>query len=217
MRKLIALLSLATLAAPAGATIVPWTQSTLWQEHYLWDALLTARSRAARQQADPNLLPVMRTLAQQAAQQAANLRQIQTYTRSQQDNLRFAFSQKDPANSLATIRGNVETLTKGTNQIKSNLYFLTARCRIASSQALPDPELTKAAALLISQIQAAQLNLNALYADAVAVQAQIAAQTWLRDNALRYDAEIFLRSVTQTQSAIFSVYSASYEIHIRSR
>lgn len=199
----------------AGA--VAWFQNLLWQEHFYWDALLQARDRAARQQADPRLLPMLKTVAQQLAQQIANLQQIQSYTKAQQGNLRFAFSQSDPWKSLATIRTNLETLSKGSLQVRNNLYLLTARCRMASSQALPDPELTQAAALIIGQIQAIQLQLNALYADAIAVESQVSAETWLRDKALRYNAGAHARSAVSAQDSIFAVYNAAYELYMRSK
>ena len=39
--------------------------------------------------------------------------QIDSYTKGQQDSLRFAFSQQDPSRSLAIIRTNFDTLAKG--------------------------------------------------------------------------------------------------------
>lgn len=205
----------ATGAASSGAA--SWFQNLLWQEHYYWDALISARDRAARQQADPHLLPVVKTIAQQTAQQVANLQQIISYTKAQQDNLRFAFSQQNPARSLATIQTNLETLSKGTTQIRNNLYYLTTRCRMASSQALPDPELTSNATILIGQIQAVQLGLNTLYADAVAIQAQVAGETWLRDKAFRYQADHLLHSVVSVQDAVFTTYNSAYELYMRSK
>src|SRR5581483_11838760 len=100
------LLSLA-LAAPAfAADAAP----SLWQETFLWDALLTARDRQARAQSDPALIPVMKSIAGQVAQQVANIAQIDAYVKSQQDNLRYAFSQEDPEPSLETIGANFDTL-----------------------------------------------------------------------------------------------------------
>ncbi|MBI4386430.1 MAG: hypothetical protein HY551_03530 [Elusimicrobia bacterium] len=210
--------ALAVFWAPGhGADVLPWFQTFLWQEHFLWDALMTARDRVARQTADPHLLPVVRAIAQQTAQQSANLQQIQFYAKAQQDNLRFAFNQTDPTPSLATIRSNLETLQKGVSQIRHNLYYLTARTRMASSQALPDPELMKTATLLINQIQASQMQLNSLYADAVAVQSQLATETWLRDKPLRYQADLLVRATANTQDAIFSIYNSSYELYLRSK
>lgn len=212
------LLVAGSLAFPPRGAAVPVAPVTLWQESYYWDGLLEARSRAARQSADPNLLPVLKSIAQQMAQQALNLRQVEAYTKVQQENLRFAFSQSDPGESLATIQSNLETLAKGTAQIRGNLFFLAARCRMASSQALPDPELTAASTALIKQIQGAQLRLNALYSDAAAIQGQLKAQAPRpKENFLRYRANLLVRSVLETQSSILSVYNASYEIYLRSK
>src|SRR5208282_3060303 len=124
---------------PRG-TATPVAPVLLWQEETYWDGLLTARSRMARQSADPNLIPVLQSITLQMAQQALNLRQIETYTKIQQDNLRFASSESDPSESLATIQANLDTLAQGASQIRSNLFYLGIRCRLASSQALPDPE-----------------------------------------------------------------------------
>lgn len=200
-----------------AAGVVSWMQNLLWQEHYYWDALINSRSRAARSQADPNLLPVLRVIAQQTAQQAANLMQINNYAKAQQDNLRFAFAQKDPTASLATIKNNLDTLSKGSQQISNNLFFLTARCRMASTQALPDPDLMATAAALIQQIQASQLQLNALYASAVAVKGQVNEQTWLKDKTLQYNAEHLVKASLSVQDSLFEVYNAAYELYVRSK
>jgi len=196
---------------------VSWFQTMLWQEHFFWDALLAARDKLARISADPNLLPAVRTIAQQVASQAANLQQIEKYTKTQQDNIRFALKQGDPSHSLAVIRGNLETLTKATNQVRSNLYYLTARCRIASSQALPDPELTKTVAVLINQVEAVQAGLDNVYADAAGVQSQIEDDARIKDKALRYDGNLIVRSVTRTQDAVSTVYDSAYELYLRSQ
>lgn len=210
------------LAMPDRASALPaglsWLDALLWQEHYFWDALLHARSPAARQQADPRLLPVTRNIAQQAAQQAANLRQIQEYARAQADNLRFALSQRDPSSSLETIGANLRTLSDGTTQVRNNLYYLATRCRFASSQALPDPELTDASMALIAQVQSTQLQLNALYTDAAALQASLAAeQAWLRDESLRYEGDALYRSVLGVQDSVFSIHNSAYELVLRSK
>src|SRR6266480_2556386 len=82
---------------PASAfAAARWIGPHLWQEGFFWDALLSARDKAARQQADPQILPVVQTVAQQIAQQTANLQQINAYVKGQQDSLRYAFSQDDP-------------------------------------------------------------------------------------------------------------------------
>ena len=199
------------------ANAVPVAPVQLWQESYYWDGLLEARSKNARISADANLIPVLKNVTQQMAQQVANLKQIENYTKIQQENLRFAFMQSEPDDSLATIQTNLETLAKGTAQIRSNLFYLAARCRMASSQALPDPELTTVSTSLIRQIQAAQLQLNSLYTDAAAVQAQVKARSVPRDKFLRYRSSLLLKSVLETQNSIFSIYNASYEIYLRSK
>ena len=216
MAKASALLILLFALAPY-ARAVPVAPVQLWQESYYWDGLLEARSKNARISADPNLIPVLKNIAAQMAQQVANLRQIENYTKVQQDNLRFAFTQSEPDESLATIQSNLETLSRGTAQIRSNLFYLAARCRMASSQALPDPELTSASTTLIHQIQAAQLQLNTLYADAAAVQAEVKQRSTARERFLRYHSSALLKSVLETQSSIFSIYNASYEIYLRSK
>lgn len=214
-RILSATLLLIALIPPARA--VPVAPVQLWQESYYWDGLLESRSKNARISADPNLIPVLKNVAQQMAQQVANLRQIENYTKVQQDNLRFAFMQSEPDDSLSTIQTNLDTLAKGTAQIRSNLFYLAARCRMASTQALPDPELTAASTTLIHQIQAAQLQLNTLYTDAAAVEAQVKTRSMPRERFLRYRSSALLKSVLETQSSIFSIYNASYEIYLRSK
>jgi len=205
------------LAWPRPAAAASWIGARLWQESFFWDALMSARDKAARQAADPQLLPAMKTLAEQVAQQAANIKQIQNYAKSQQDNLRYAFSQDDPKPSLATIRQNLDTLAKGTDQIRHNLYYLTARCRLASGQALPDPELTTSAAVLIGQIQQVQLQLNALYTDTAAIAPLLEAEAWTVDKFFRHGYDTFLQSVVSVQDSVFTVYNSAYEIHVRSR
>lgn len=189
----------------------------LWQERYFFDALLTARDRMARQQSDPALLPVMKMIAAQVAQQVANTQQIGAYVKSQQDNLRYAFNQPDPAPSLATISANLDTLASGAGQIRHNLYYLTARCRIASTQALPDPEMYRAALVILGQVQQIQLQLNALYTDTMAVQALVNENHWAVDKFFNHKVAVLLRNVIRIQDSIFTVYNAGYELNIRSR
>ena len=216
-RRLPALLLFATISAaprPAAA----WSDGPLlWQESYFFDALLQARSKAARQQSDPQLMAVLKAVAGQVAQQVVNIQQIDVYAKAQQDNLRYAFSQPDPEPSLETIAANFDTLTKGDDQIRSNLYFLTARCRMASSQALPDPELYQAGLLVLGQVQQLQLALNALYLDAAAVRQLVADNDWAADKYFRHSAQELLRSVVRIQDSVFSVYNAGYEFSMRSR
>jgi hypothetical protein len=213
--------ALLLFVAPAWAVPRPaaaWSDGPLlWQESYFFDALLQARSKAARQQSDPQLMAVLKAVAGQVAQQVVNLQQIDVYAKAQQDNLRYAFSQPDPESSLETIAANFETLTKGNDQIRSNLYFLTARCRMASSQALPDPELYQAGLLALGQVQQLQLALNALYIDAAAVRQLVADNEWATDKFFRHSTQELLRSVVRIQDSVFSVYNAGYEFSMRSR
>jgi hypothetical protein len=189
----------------------------LWQESYFFDALLQARDRAARAQSDPQLLPVLKAVAGQVAQQVLNAQQIDIYVKAQQDNLRYAFSQPDPQPSLETIQANLETLMKGDDQIRNNLYFLTARCRIAASQALPDPELYQAGLLVLGQVQQLQLALNSLYLDTAAARQIVAENDWATDKFFRHAASELLRSVVRIQDSVFAVYNAGYEFSMRCR
>jgi hypothetical protein len=202
-------------AQPARATSTEGP--LLWQESYFFDALLQARDRAARQQSDPQLLPVLKAVAAQIAQQVANLQQIDAYVKSQQDNLRYAFSQPEPGPSLETISNNFDTLTKGNDQIRGNLYFLTARCRMASSQALPDPELYQAGLVALAQVQQLQLALNSLYLNSVAVRQLVVDNRWGTDKHFRHRTEELLRSVVRIQDAVFSIYNSGYEFSMRCR
>lgn len=212
--RLLSTLALLLLASPARALD---DSPALWQERYFFDALLQARDRMARQQSDPNLLPVMKAIANQVAQQVANLQQITAYVKNQQDNLRFAFSQPEPGPSLETIGANLDTLTKGNDQIRGNLYFLTARCRMASSQTLPDPEFYQAGLLILGQIQQLQLGLNALYLEAVGARGVVSENPWATDKYFRHRSEELLRSVVRIQDSVFSVYNAGYELAMRSK
>ena len=211
------LLTLGWVIIPSRTTAVPVAPVMLWQEDTYWDGLLTGRSREIRQSADPNLIPVLRIITQQLAQQSLNLRQIEAYTKVQQDNLQFALQESNPSESLATIQANLDTLAQGTRQIRSNLCYIGVRCRLASSQALPDPKLTTTAAALIKQVQSTQLQLNTLYIDAAAFQAKLKTQVRPRQNFLRFRAHLLVRSILETQDSIFTVYNASYEIYLRSK
>ncbi|OGS35565.1 MAG: hypothetical protein A2506_03295 [Elusimicrobia bacterium RIFOXYD12_FULL_66_9] len=202
-------------AAPASALID--APPTLWQERFFWDALMTARDRMARQQSDPMMVPVMKAIAGQIAQQVANLGQIDQYVKAQADNLRFAYNQPDPKPSLATIRDNFTTLTTGCDQVRQNLYYLTARQRLAQAQALPDPEMYQAALLILGQIQQLQLTLNAVYYDAVAIRGQVSENKWANDKFFTHATEELMRSVVRVQDSVFSVYNAGYELAMRCR
>lgn len=204
-----ALLAAAVLAAPvAAAEQAP----TLWQERFFWDALMTARDKTARQQSDPLMIPVMKAVAGQIAQQVANLRQIDEYVKSQSDNLRYAYEQEDPQPSLATIQDNFKTLAAGCDQVRQNLYYLTARQRIAQSQALPDQEMYQAGLLILGQIQQLQLTLNSLYYDAVAVKGVVDENSWANDKTFKHASADLMRSVVRVQDSVFSVYNAGYNL-----
>lgn len=207
----------AGLLACLPALGADFNSPNLWQENYFWDALLTARDRVARSQSDPAMVPVLKSIAGQVAQQVANLAQIDAYVKAQQDNLRYAFSQEDPQPSLETIAANFDTLTKGADQIRNNLYFLTTRCRMASSQALPDAEMYQATLLILGQVQQLQLRLNALYLDANDAKKVVAENTWATDKTFRHQTDLLMRSVVRAQDSVFSIYNSGYELAMRSR
>ena len=190
---------------------------TLWQERFFWDALITARDKMARQQSDPMMVPVMKAIAVQVAQQVANLGQIDQYMKAQGDNLRYAYEQEDPKTSLATIQDNFSTVTTGCDQIRQNLYYLTSRQRMAQSQALPDTDMYQAGLLILGQIQQLQLVLNALYVDALSTRGVVLENKWANDKYFRHKTEELLRSVVRVQDSIFSVYNAGYELVMRCR
>lgn len=205
-------------ASAAAASAASWTEpSSLWQERTLWDALLQARDRLARTSSDPAMIPVMKNIAGQVAQQVANLQQIDTYLKAQHDNLAYAFAQEDPRPSLDTIGANFDTLGQGADQVRGNLYFLTARCRIASSQALSDPEMYNAGLLILGQIQQLQLALNSLYLNAVEARRLVYENAWAADKNFRAKTESLMRSVVRVQDSVFAVYNSGYELTIRSR
>lgn len=210
------LTALAAAAAPAAAATQDQAP-TLWQERYFWDALLGARDRMARQQSDPLMVPVMKAVAGQIAQQVANLAQIGQYVKAQSDNLRYAYAQDDPQPSLDTISDNVATLTAGSDQVRQNLYYLTARERMAQSQALSDPQMYQSGLLILGQIQQLQLTLNALYYDTLAVRNQVADNAWANDRFFALKTDDLMRSVVRVQDSVFAVYNAGYDLTVRCR
>ena len=163
------------------------------------------------------MIPVMKAIAGQFAQQVANLTQIHLYVKAQGDNLRYAYAQPDPQPSLDTIINNFETLTTGCDQVRQNLYYLTARQRIASSQALPDPEMYQTGLLILGQVQQLQLTLNALYTDMSMVRVLVVANNWANDKNFSQKTEELMRSVVRVQDSVFAAYNAGYELAMRCR
>ncbi len=215
MRRIPLIILLSFCALPARTLDAP--APTLWQERFFWDALLTARDKMARAQSDPMMIPVMKAIAGQVAQQVANLIQIHQYVKAQGDNLRYAYAQPEPKASLDTILNNFETLTTGCDQVRQNLYYLTVRERIAQSQALADPEMYQAGLLILGQIQQLQLTLNALFIDMTAVRNMAAENKWANDKNFNYKTDELMRSVVRVQDSVFSVYNAGYELTMRCR
>ena len=218
--KALALLLLAAFARAGDAAKSPPPAdepAVLWQERFMWDGLLQARDRAARVSADPKLIEVVKAIAYQAAQQTANLEQIRNYAKSQGENFRYALAQEDPTPSLKVIEGNFQTLAKGSEQVRNNLYYLTARLRLCQTQALPDPKLTENAMLVIAQVQQIQLRLNDLYIDTAATHQQVKAEQWAGDDFFRFSSEHLLRAVVETQDSVFTVYNAGYELYLLSQ
>jgi hypothetical protein len=213
------LLALALVCAPLAARAAAPTDAPpeLWQERYFWDALLPARDKLARQQSDPQMVPVMNAVALQIAQQVANLNQIDQYVKAQGDNLRYAYAQTDPGPSLDTIADNFLTLTTGADQVRQNLYYLTARERMAASQALPDPEMYKAGLLILGQVQQLQLTLNTLYYDTLAARGVVYQNAWANDKFFTSKTENLMFSVVRVQDSVFSVYNAGYDLTMRCR
>ena len=204
-------------AAVAPVRAMDAQAPTLWQERFFWDALIPARDKMARQQSDPMMIPVMKAIAGQVAQQVANLAQIHQYVKAQGDNLRYAYAQPDPQPSLDTISNNFDTLTTGADQVRQNLYYLTARQRLAQSQALPDQEMYQTGLLILGQVQQLQLTLNALYLDMTAVRNVVLDNKWANDRAFTHKTEELMRSVVRVQDSVFAVYNAGYELAMRCR
>lgn len=217
MRRALLLAALCAAPVAAGDAAPDLDGAQLWQERMLWDGLIHARDRAARVSSDPRLLKVVLAIAHQTAQQAANLEQIDLYAKGQIDNLQFAFAQQNPGPALEIIQNNFATLAQGAEQIRNNLYYLTTRVRMCSTQALPDPKLVEKTSLLIAQIQDIQLKLNDLYTHTAAVNAAVAAETWGVEDYFRFAAQNLLRAVVEVQDSVFAVYNASYELYVLSK
>ena len=203
------------LSSIARAAVVE--SPTLWQERYFFDSLLAARSRQERTESDPQLLPVMRAVAAQIAQQAANLKRVDAYVAAQKGNVRFAFAQKNSDPSLQILIGNFQTLARGSGQIRNNLDYLAVRCRLASSQALSDPDMEKASLIILGQIRIFQMNLNALYENAEAVLQEIDAAARPKDWYLKRSAEMLVNNLRRLQNSVFSVYNSAHDLALRCR
>ena len=204
-------------ARAASTAAAPDQAPTLWQERFFWDGLIGARDKMAGQQSDPMMVPVMKAIAGQIAQQVANLGQIDQYVKAQAENLRYAYAQNDPKPSLTTIEDNLTTLTAGCDQVRQNLYYLTSRQRFAASQALPDPEMYQAGLLILGQIQQLQLTLNSLYYDAQADRGLVNDNAWANEPFFTNRSEELMRSVVRAQDSVFSVYNAGYDLTMRCR
>ncbi len=146
-----------------------------------------------------------------------NLGQIHDFVKAQGDNLRYAYAQPDPQQSLDTVAGNFETLASGCDQVRQNLYYLTVRQRVASSQALPDPEMYQAGLLILGQVQQLQLSLNGLYIDMTAVQNIANENKWANDKNFNYRVSSLMNSIVRIQDAVFTIYNAGYELTMRCR
>ncbi|MBI4371610.1 MAG: hypothetical protein HY552_04865 [Elusimicrobia bacterium] len=210
-------LAVIALAAAGPASALFESAPALWQERFFWDALTSARDKMMRRQSDPVLIPMMKSVAGQVAQQTANVMQIGRYVKAQGGNLRYAYAQADPQPSLATISDNLRTLTAGCDQIRHNLYYLTARERLAQSQALPDQDMYRASLLILGQVQQLQLALNQLYYDAAGMRGQVAQNSWANTRFFAHRSDELLRSVVRIQDSVFAVYNAGYELAMRCR
>ncbi len=161
------------------------------------------------------MIPVMKAIAGQIAQQVANLKQIDQYVKAQGDNLRYAYAQPDPHPSLATIADNFATLNIGCDQVRQNLYYLTARQRFAAAQALPDQEMYQAGLLILGQVQQLQLTLNTLYYDTLAARGVVYQNAWANDKFFTAKTENLMFSVVRVQDSVFAVYNSGYDLTMR--
>lgn len=199
-------------AIPADATA-----PLLWQERYYFDALLQARDRQSRSQSDPELIPVLRSIAGEVLQQAANIKQIDAYAKVQQGSLHYAFAQNDPVPSLKIVGINLSTLAQGALQVKNNLSYLDVRCRLASSQALSDQQVYRSSLLILVEVRQLQFALNNLYADSQKAEKIIKDQSEFNTRHFQYQADFFMRSLSSLQGAVFALYNSGYDLALRSR
>ncbi len=189
----------------------------LWQERYYFDALIQARDRQSRSESDPSLIPVLRSIAGEVLQQAANIKQIDVYAKAQQGSLRYAFSQDDPDPSLKIVGINLSTLAQGTVQVENNLSYLGVRCRLASSQTLADPQIYRNALLVLAEVRRLQFALNELYSDTLDSEKIIQSHPENLPRPFRYQSRFFKGALSRLQSAIVSLYNAGYDLALRSR
>lgn len=203
------------LAPNVSAAVVQ--SPVLWQERYYFDALLEARDRQEREESDPEMVPVLRAIAGQVAQQGLNLNRLGLYVAAQKSNVRFAFAQKDPDPSLKVILSNLMTLTRGAGQIRDNLDYLAVRCRLASSQALSDPKMEQASLVILAEIRQLQLDLNAVYLNAVAVQKDAWKFSRPKDRYLRSSLWMLVRSMRRIQNSVYSIYNSARDLALRCR
>ena len=203
------------LAPGASAAVVQ--SPVLWQERYYFDALLEARDRQQREESDPEMIPVLRAIAGQVAQQGLNLNRLGLYIAAQKGNVRFAFAQKDPDPSLKVILSNLMTLTRGAGQISNNLDYLAVRCRLASSQALSDPKMEQASLIILAEIRRLQLDLNSVYLNAVATQKAGWEFSRPKDKYLRSSVWMLVESMRRVQNSVYSVYDSARDLALRCR
>jgi hypothetical protein len=189
----------------------------LWQERYYFDALIQARDRRSRSESDPNLIPVLRSIAGEVLQQAANVKQIDVYAKAQQGSLRYAFSQNNADSSLKIIGINLSTLAQGAIQVKNNLAYLMVRCRLASSQVLPDPQIYQNSLLVLTEVRRLQFALNELYTDALESEKLIKPHADILPASFQYQSSSFMRTLAHVQRSVFALYNSGYDLALRSR
>ena len=189
----------------------------LWQERYYFDALLEARDRQSRSESDANLVPVLRSIAGEALQQAANVGQIDAYVKTQLGSLHYAFHQDDSSASLKVIGLNLGTLGQGMVQVRNNLAYLSVRSNIAFSQALPDPHIYQNSLLILTEIKRLQLEVDSLYLDATADDKVVQSHRDEESPLFIYQSQFFIHSLYGLQGEVFALYSSAYDIALRAR